>query len=230
MSCVRLAPGSPAESEGLGAATEDGDEMTEKSQYHFDPDTYEALMAEEVPAYPTLQNEVAAATRGAPAKRILDLGTGTGVTALRVLAAHPAAEIVGIDENAAMLTRARSALPPGAVLCVASLEDPLPDGPFDLVISALAVHHLDGSGKAELFRRIAAVLEPAGRLVLGDVIVPDDPADAVTPIDDDYDRPSSIADHLKWLDAAGFAARVTWAERDLAVFTADLGQPVTPLS
>lgn len=98
------------------------------------------------------------------------------------------------------------------------------------MVSALAVHHLDGSGKADLFRRIAAVLEPAGRLVLGDVIVPDDPADAVTPIDDDYDRPSSIADHLKWLDAAGFAARVTWAERDLAVFTADLGQPVTPLS
>lgn len=192
------------------------------SQYHFDPDTYEELMAEEVPAYPRLQREVAAATRGVSASRILDLGTGTGVTALGVLAEHPGAEIVGVDESAVMLTRARSVLPGNADLYVARLEDALPVGPFDLVISALAVHHLDGPGKADLFRRVAAVLEPPGRLVLGDVIVPEDPADVVAPIDDDYDRPSSVADHLVWLDAAGFDTRLTWTERDLAVFAADL--------
>ena len=36
-----------------------------------------------------------------------------------------------------------------------------PAGPFDLVASALAVHHLDGPGKAELFRRLAGVLAGA---------------------------------------------------------------------
>lgn len=187
----------------------------EGAQYHFDPDTYDDLIAREVPAYQTLQSEVVVATRGLAAERILDLGTGTGVTALAVLAEHPGAQIFGIDKSAAMLTRARSVLPANADLRVARLEDPLPEGPFDLVVSALAVHHLDGPGKADLFRRIAAVLQPIGRLVLGDVIVPEDPADVVTPIEDDYDRPSSIADHLAWLEAVGFEARVAWAERDL---------------
>jgi len=36
-------------------------------------------------------------------------------------------------------------------LAVADLLDPLPAGRFDLVVSALAVHHLDGPGKATLF-------------------------------------------------------------------------------
>jgi len=66
-------------------------------------------------------------------------------------------------------------------------EDPLPDGPFDVVVSVLAVHHLDGAGKAELFRRIADSLTPSGRLVLGDFVAPEDPSDLVTPLDPDYD-------------------------------------------
>jgi SAM-dependent methyltransferase len=56
-------------------------------------------------------------------------------------------------------------------------------GNFDLVVSASAVHHLDGAGKADLFARIAARLRSGARFVLGDVVVPDDPADVVTLID-----------------------------------------------
>ena len=51
------------------------------SQYHFDPETYEAMIAGEVPAYSRLQAEVTAATECHGVERILDLGTGTGVTA-----------------------------------------------------------------------------------------------------------------------------------------------------
>ena len=63
------------------------------------------------------------------------------------------------------------------------LEDALPVGNIDLVVSALAVHHLDGAGKADLFARIPARRRSGGRFVLGDVVVPDDPADVVTVID-----------------------------------------------
>jgi tRNA (cmo5U34)-methyltransferase len=82
------------------------------------------------------------------------------------------------------------------------------------------VHHLDGPGKADLFTRVAAVLAPRGRLVLGDVVIPADPADVVTPIDGVYDQPSTVADQLDWLRAAGLDARVSWSERDLVVLTA----------
>ncbi len=63
------------------------------------------------------------------------------------------------------------------------LTDPLPTGPFDLVASALAIHHLEGPDRADLFARIAGVLRPGGRFALGDVVIPVDPADAVTPVD-----------------------------------------------
>ena len=47
--------------------------------------------------------------------------------------------------------------------------------------------------------------------------MPEDPADVVTPIDGDYDRPSTVAEQLRWLAAAGLQASVAWARRDLAV-------------
>jgi tRNA (cmo5U34)-methyltransferase len=191
------------------------------SEFQFDPDSYLELMAEEVPDYPRLQDEAAAASADlAPVRRILDLGTGTGETARCVLARHPGAGLVGIDSNQAMLARARMVLP-DADLRVARLEDPLPDGPFDLVVSALAVHHLDGPAKATLFARVAEALRPGGRLVLADIVVPDDPADVVTPIDGTYDVPSSIDEQLAWLRAANLEPRVAWAHRDLAVLVAD---------
>jgi len=37
--------------------------------------------------------------------------------------------------------------------------------------------------KADLFRRAAAVLGPGGRLVVADVVIPENPADAVTPLE-----------------------------------------------
>jgi tRNA (cmo5U34)-methyltransferase len=191
-------------------------------QFHWNPETYLDLMREEVPDYERLQEEAVAAT-GSDARRVLELGTGTGETARRVLARHSAAVLVGLDASREMLDHARRALPDDrADLRVARLEDPLPEGPFDVVLSALAVHHLDGHGKAQLFRRAASVMEPGGRLVVADVVVPEDPSEVVTPIDEDYDKPSSIADQLAWLAEAGLEAHLVWAHRDLAVMKATL--------
>jgi tRNA (cmo5U34)-methyltransferase len=198
-------------------------------QFHFDPETYDALMASDVPAYAALQAAVAEAAAGAlaatstpPAPRILELGTGTGETAVRVLGATalPGAALTGIDASEAMLGHARTRLP-DADLRVARLQDPLPAGPFAVVFSALAVHHLDGPEKASLFARVAGELAPGGRFVLGDLIVPDDPADVVTPIDGVIDTPSTIAEQLAWLEAAGLKADLAWRHRDLAVLVGD---------
>jgi SAM-dependent methyltransferase len=198
---------------------EQGDAM---SQFHFDPATYLDLMRAEVPAYGRLQHAVAEATDGLDPGTILDLGTGTGETRAAVLDRHPGGAAIGIDKSAAMLEAAISRLAGLPVeLAVADLVDPLPEGAFDLVVSTLAIHHLEGPGKADLFRRIAAALRPGGRFVVGDVVVPEDPADAVTPLTAEHDRPSTLADQLRWLADAGLAARVVWAERDLVVVRAD---------
>jgi tRNA (cmo5U34)-methyltransferase len=189
-------------------------------QFHFDPTTYLEMMRKEVPAYDELQGAVAEATAEIRAERVLELGVGTGETSRRVLELHPESKLVGIDESAEMLAAASEDLA-AADLRVSRIEDPLPEGDFDLVVSALAVHHLDGAGKADLFARVADRLRPGGRFVLGDVVVPDDPADAVTPIDGVHDQPSTIDDQVRWLAAAGLDAEVVWARQDLAVIVAD---------
>jgi tRNA (cmo5U34)-methyltransferase len=186
-------------------------------QFHFTPERYLELMHDEVPRYDELQEETARATAGVQTRTILELGVGTGETSRRVLARHPGAGLVGVDASPEML--AEAALP-GADLRVARLEDPLPDGPFDLVVSCLAIHHLDGGGKRDLFSRIGAVLAPDGRFVLADVIVPDDPADAVTPCTPGYDLPNRLDDQLRWLGEAGLDAEATWVRGDLAVVRA----------
>jgi len=74
-------------------------------QYHFDPATYLDMIMAEVPAYRELQRQLAEATAGVEAGAILELGVGTGETAAAVMAVHPAAALVGIDESEAMLAR-----------------------------------------------------------------------------------------------------------------------------
>jgi len=191
------------------------------SEWEWDPDTYLAEMAEEIPGYEELQEGVAAATADVRVTQVLELGTGTGETALRVQAEHPGASWVGIDASEAMLARARERIP-GADLRLQRLEDELPVGPFDLVVSALAVHHLDGAGKQALFSRVAGVLRPGGLFVLGDVVVP--PPGQKGPIEIDWvmDLPDSVEDQLVWLREAGFEAEASSVRVDLAVFRATL--------
>lgn len=190
------------------------------TEFHFDPDTYLAMMREDVPRYDELQDVVVAATSGLDARRILELGTGTGETARRLLAAHPGAGLVGIDSSEGMLAVARADL--GADLRVQRLEDPLPEGPFDLVVSALAVHHLDADEKRDLFRRVRQELIPGGRFVLADLIVPERVEDVVTHATPGFDKPDTLADILAWLDEAGFVTSVEWSWKDLAAIRADL--------
>lgn len=198
------------------------------AQFYWDPVNYLAMMRREVPAYERLQEETAAAT-GTGARAVLELGTGTGQTAGRVLALHPAAGLVGLDASREMLRHARGVLPADRVeLRVGRLEDPLPDGRFDIIVSALTVHHLDAAGKADLFQRAGTVLAPSGRLVLGDVVTPEDPSDIVTPIDPDHDRPSTVADQLRWLSDAGLESSVAWRHRDLAVLVGEKPSASTP--
>lgn len=191
--------------------------------YHFTPESYLAMMREAVPGYDRLEDETLAAT-GVGAKSVLELGIGTGETARRVLDRHPDAQLIGIDASPGMVSVARKSLPSDRVkLLVGRLEDPLPEGYFDLVVSALAVHHLEGTGKADLFRRIASRLDPTGRFVLADVVEPADPSYVVTAIDPEVDHPSKLDEQLAWLEASGLSPEVTWTHRDLVVIVASPG-------
>ncbi len=104
--------------------------------------------------------------RDGPVNRVLDLGAGTGMLSAHVLARHPDAQLVLLDGAAPMLAQARTLLAQHDVtLVVADLRDRLPEGPFDAVVSALAIHHLDDGAKRDLTARVLAALRPGGVFV-----------------------------------------------------------------
>jgi tRNA (cmo5U34)-methyltransferase len=188
--------------------------------YDFTPDSYLSMMREAVPGYDRFEEATVAAT-GTGATTVLELGTGTGETTRGVLRQHPGAHITSVDASPGMVRVARENLPADrADVILGRLEDPLPQGPFDLVVSALAVHHLGGEDKADLFRRVAAALAPGGHFVLADVVEPVDPSYVVTHIDPEVDHPSTLDENIAWLEAAGLIPEVTYTDRDLVVIDA----------
>lgn len=128
---------------------------------------YEATRRRLVPCYDALYGVPveALALAGTPLRRILDLGAGTGLLARRVAAAYPEARLTLADGAPAMLDRARAAFGDGADYVVGDLDGELPPGPWEAVISATAIHHLDDAGKQRLFARVHNELAPGGVFV-----------------------------------------------------------------
>lgn len=178
------------------------------AQFHWNPDSYLELIRSEVPRYDELQERAIEAIPFPP-QRILELGFGTAETTRRIWQRYPEARITGLDSSPEMVFRAREL--GWEEMRLGRIEDPLPDGPWDLVISVLTVHHLDDDGKRDLFRRVR---EQSRALVIGDVVaVP--PERRITPIEPGFDKPSPAADQAEWC-----AGEVVWEADDLAVIRA----------
>ena len=175
------------------------------AQFHSDPSRYLDAIRAEVPRYDELQDAAIAAVPFFPG-RVLELGIGTGETTRRLRDAYPDAEITGLDSSPEMVFRAREL---GIEVRLARMEDPLPDGPWDLVIAVLSVHHLPAEGKRDLFRRVR---EQSRSLVLGDVVAAEP---QVTPLEEGIDMPDRAVDLAEWS-----GGEVVWEADDLAVVTA----------
>jgi tRNA (cmo5U34)-methyltransferase len=175
------------------------------SDFSWKPDGYLETIREEVPGYDALQDAAIAAIPFAP-ERVLELGMGTGETTRRLLEAYPDAWVIGLDSSPDMVFHSREMYDD---VQLARIEDPLPDGPWDLVIGVLSIHHLQADQKRELFRRVR---EQSRSLVLGDVVRAEAQATELT---EGYDFPEDAADLAAW--AAG---EVTWSAGDLAVVRA----------
>jgi len=176
------------------------------AHFHSQPETYLERTRSEVPGYDALQQQAVAAIPFAPA-RVLELGMGTGETTRNLLEAFSDAWVIGLDSSPDMVFRARETYDD---VQLARMEDPLPDGPWDLVISVLALHHLTNENRQTLFRRVR---EQSRSLVIGDVVRADP---QVTPIDPQFDQPETAARLAEWC-----GGEVVWEQDDLAVVRAD---------
>jgi ubiquinone/menaquinone biosynthesis C-methylase UbiE len=148
---------------------------------------------------------------------VLDVGGGYGVVTEEVLRAFPAARVTLQDYSAPMLAEARTRLAAfaGRVdYVVADLFDPgwtqQVGGPFDLAVSAIAIHNLrDTKAIAECYRGIARVLKPGALFLDYDLF---------------FDRSGGLPTHEKWFEEAGFARVETlWQQPPLATIAAARG-------
>ena len=95
--------------------------------------------------------------------RILDLGAGTGILSAAIIDRVPAARLHLLDASSEMLQQATQRLSEHQPrVFVQPLDADLPPGPFDAIVSALAIHHLNDAGKRGLFSRILSALAPGG--------------------------------------------------------------------
>lgn len=143
--------------------------MTNKATQVFDAQaaSYEGERRRLIPPFDAFYGTAVAALElaGRPLRRMLDLGAGTGLLSRRVAETHPAVELTLLDGAPAMLEQAREALGTRADYVVGQLSEALPAGPWDAVVSALAIHHLDDPGKRDLFARVHAALAPGAVFV-----------------------------------------------------------------
>jgi tRNA (cmo5U34)-methyltransferase len=161
------------------------------NRFDWTPEVYLERIRSQIPRYDELQEQAVAAIPFAP-ERVLELGMGTGETTRRLIEAFPGAWVIGLDASPDMVFRARQSYDD---VQLARIEDPLPDGPWDLVISVLSAGELPDDQLQALCRRVK---EQSRSLVIGDVF-----------------EPNKLQSLLDWS-----GGQITWQAEDLAVVAA----------
>jgi len=106
---------------------------------------------------------------------VLELCCGEGLLAEAILEAYPTYKIRAFDGSPEMLERARNRLArfedrfQCQIFDLASITWRSCEHPANAVISSLAIHHLPGPQKQDLFEDIFRMLSPGGVIVIADV-------------------------------------------------------------
>ena len=179
--------------------------------------------------------------------RILDLGAGTGLLSAMVAARFPRARVTLVDLSVEMLRVARRRLAEGdgrfEFRNMDYARKPLPGlaGGYDVVVSALSVHHLTHGDKRELFEKVYGSLADGGYFVNADQILGETPEEetlykewwlrrvreaevseadlAAALLRMRADRNATLSSQLGWLEEAGFGSvRCAYRDHRFAVY------------
>jgi SAM-dependent methyltransferase len=169
-------------------------------------------------------------------RRVLDLSCGDGRLAALVLEHRPSIdEVVATDISPPMMELARQRFAGDDRVDVREwdLNTPLtPLGPFDLVVTGFAVHHVDDARKRALFAEVAAQLNPGGAFANLEVVASATPerhaeflARIGRTVDDPEDRLAPVESQLTWMRAAGLAnVDCLWRWRGFALLVGEAAE------
>jgi SAM-dependent methyltransferase len=166
-------------------------------------------------------------------ERVLDLGCGDGRLAALVLDARASVtHVVAADRSAPMLEQAaaRFAGDPRVSVVRHDLGDAVGfDGPFDVIVSGFAIHHVDDARKRSLLGELRDALAPGGLFANLEVVRSSTPRrhreflDAIgRTADDPEDRLAPVEPQLEWMRAAGFhEVECIWRWRGFALLVGE---------
>lgn len=132
---------------------------------------------------PMLEEILAALPPLGPGVSVCDVGCGTGNAGFAVMSAYPGIRLTMLDQDEDLLTLAQakvSEISEGPLAIQATLAadgEPIPGGPYDVVVASLALQEIVGmdveGAEAEsryelLFQGIFDALNPGGHLIVAD--------------------------------------------------------------
>jgi tRNA (cmo5U34)-methyltransferase len=184
-------------------------------------------------------------TCGKDAPRVLDLGAGTGLYSDFLLQRYPNSEITLTDFSEEMLelARERYKLSNHIQYILDDYTGYTFHETYDIIISALSIHHLGVGEKKGLYKKIFNLLEPGGEFINADEIISPffDLQERYEKIWFDqlksaglseqeldrtrqsiaFDKPSPVENQIKWLLEIGFSrADCIYKYLNFAVFYA----------
>ncbi len=203
--------------------------MGVKETFDRSAQVYDRARRQLIPCFDQFYGSAIAALPAHRGLHVVDLGAGTGLFSMLLAAELPNARFTLIDIAPQMLDLAREhfvAEPHRFSFKVGDVRDVELPHDLDCVVSALAIHHLEGEQKAKLFHSVFAALPPGGVFINADQVAGLDTT-ADTKNRDEWlkevrslgtsqndllvalermneDRPSTIDQQLTWLSEAGF--------------------------
>ncbi|MDR0286697.1 MAG: class I SAM-dependent methyltransferase [Clostridiales bacterium] len=200
-----------------------------QSRFNYIAPVYEATRKKFIPDFDTFyQSGVRFLQCEKTAPHVLDLGAGTGLYTNKLLERYPHAEVTLVDfaENMLDIARQNFAGNPNIHFTQADYSSyDFAGEKFDIIISALSIHHFEDVEKKKIYNKVYLLLKPDGEFLNADQIYADTEALNKKYCDlhseyvksnasrEDYeqflknielDRRSPVPMQLEWLKTAGF--------------------------
>jgi tRNA (cmo5U34)-methyltransferase len=176
---------------------------------------------------------------------ILDIGAGTGLLSALIIRKYPDASLTLVDLSDPMLSIARERFAGRKDIRYITGDYSSVDfaGRYDLICSALSLHHLEQDAKRRLYEKIFEALHHSGIFVNADQVLGETPAinqrymaywdeflePCPLPIEDKkqvvyrrdtFDKNEKLSVQLAWMQECGFTnIDVVYKNRQFVVFT-----------